>query len=262
MNEETTTLSPEALNRVFISGDLQSLSDEEKAAYYERFCDAVGVNPLTLPFGYVWIDGKQVLYALKDCFVQLREKYGVVAKIKKVKAEDGVAVVVASAESEMLKRYEESVGAVAMNGKKANAFMAAETKAKRRATLNVCGISLLCEMEVEEIRGSHKQGPTEEAKPDKATPDEIPAPISATNWMHLISWIGSPSGAFYGKKMGELLGPGVEKREENLLHFENVVLPKLGHCEESIQYDNQVIESVEFARTAFNLDKEKETNVP
>jgi hypothetical protein len=55
-------------------------------------------------------------------------------------------------------RTDESIGAVPLDGlngvDRANAMMKAETKAKRRVTLAICGLSVLDETEVETVRGA------------------------------------------------------------------------------------------------------------
>jgi hypothetical protein len=55
-------------------------------------------------------------------------------------------------------RQDESIGAVSIDGLKgelrANALMRAETKAKRRVTLSICGLAFLDESEVDSVRGA------------------------------------------------------------------------------------------------------------
>jgi hypothetical protein len=70
---------------------------------------------------------------------------------------DGVYVVTAAA-TDKSGRTDESTGAVNIQGLKgdalANGLMKAETKAKRRVTLSICGLGLLDETEVETIPGA------------------------------------------------------------------------------------------------------------
>src|SRR5262245_20253745 len=62
-------------------------------------------------------------------------------------------------------RQDESIGAVTIGGKKGddkcNALMKAETKAKRRVTLSICGLGMLDETELETIKDA-KFGPPKE----------------------------------------------------------------------------------------------------
>ncbi len=58
----------------------------------------------------------------------------------------------------MTERTDESIGAVPLPtspADKANAMMKAETKAKRRVTLSICGLGMLDETEIETIAGAH-----------------------------------------------------------------------------------------------------------
>ena len=60
-----------------LGGDLSKLSEKDRAAYYSKVCESVGLNPLTCPFEYIKLDGKLKLYAKKDCADQLRNLRGV-----------------------------------------------------------------------------------------------------------------------------------------------------------------------------------------
>src|SRR5216117_1701514 len=67
----------EVAERVIIEGDLARLSAEDRARYYRTVCDSLGLNHLTRPFGYITLNGKLTLYALKACTDQLRKLHGV-----------------------------------------------------------------------------------------------------------------------------------------------------------------------------------------
>ena len=121
-------------------------------AYYARVCESLGLNPLTRPFEYITLNGKLTLYARKDATDQLRDIHGV--SIPLITAEthhdDGLFVVVAQAE-DRYGRKDSGMGVVSIAGLKgealANAMMKAETKAKRRATLSICGLGWMDEVE-------------------------------------------------------------------------------------------------------------------
>lgn len=66
-----------AIERVLVEGDLSPLSTDERARYYKAVCDSVGLNPLTKPFAYIKLNGKLVLYALRDATDQLRKIHNV-----------------------------------------------------------------------------------------------------------------------------------------------------------------------------------------
>jgi hypothetical protein len=142
------------IESVVIQGDLSKLTPTEKASYYAKVCESIGVNPLTRPFEYLKLNGKEVLYARRDCTDQLRNTRRVSVAIKERETIDGVYVVTAGA-SMPDGRADESTGAVTIKGltgdNLANAMMKAETKAKRRVTLSICGLGCLDETELETI---------------------------------------------------------------------------------------------------------------
>jgi hypothetical protein len=152
-------MSATLLDQALVRGDLSSLSAAERVQYYNAVCQSLGLNPLTKPFAYLKLNGKEVLYALKDCTEQLRNIHAISLTIpaRELIGED-VYVVTARA-SRPDGRIDESTGAVtvaSLKGEaKANALMKAETKAKRRVTLSICGLGMLDETEVETIPNAH-----------------------------------------------------------------------------------------------------------
>jgi len=147
-----------AIESVLIAGDLAKLQPEQRVAYYNAVCESVGLNPLTKPFDYITLNGKLTLYAKRDATDQLRKIHGVSVRITARETIEGVYIVTAAA-TDKAGRTDESTGAVNIAGLRgdalANAFMKAETKAKRRVTLSICGLGLLDETEVETIKDSH-----------------------------------------------------------------------------------------------------------
>ena len=155
--EVATRSAAQALEQVLIKGDLRDLSEEQRVAYYHRVCESAGLNPLTQPFAYITLNGKLTLYALRTCTDQLRAIHGVsVVDMDKV-TQDGVHIVTVKVQ-DAKGRTDMATGAVAIASLKgealANALMKTETKAKRRATLSICGLGLLDETEVETIPGA------------------------------------------------------------------------------------------------------------
>jgi hypothetical protein len=142
------------VEQVVIRGDLSGLSPTEKSQYYSAVCDSIGLNPLTRPLEYLKLNGKEVLYARKDCTDQLRSKHSVSVKLAAKERVDDVYIVTATATMPS-GRTDESTGAVTIGNLKgdnlANALMKAETKAKRRVTLSICGLGFLDETELETI---------------------------------------------------------------------------------------------------------------
>lgn len=167
VRREPPTLA-EAVEKVLISGDLSPLNVDQRLVYYRAVCKSLGLNPLTRPFDYIVFfegngaPGKLALYARKDCAEQLRRMYGIgVVSLKREISED-----LCCAEAHVrdkLGKEDFATGVVSLykikDGKRfklegkelCNAIMKAETKAKRRATLSICGLGMLDESEIETL---------------------------------------------------------------------------------------------------------------
>lgn len=145
------------LEQVVIGGDLSKLSAGDRTMYYKAVCESIGLNPLTKPFDYLTLQGRTILYARKDATDQLRNLRRVSVRIVSRERVEDVWVVTAEA-STADGRTDAAIGAVAIAGLKgdalANALMKAETKAKRRVTLSICGLGMLDETETETIPGA------------------------------------------------------------------------------------------------------------
>jgi hypothetical protein len=147
-----------AIEKVLIGGDLASLKTEERLSYYNRVCESLGLNPLTQPFAYLSLSGKLTLYARKDAAEQLRSVRGISLRIVSRELVDGMYVVTCHAE--VRGRTDEATGVIDLSSlkgeAKANAMMKAETKAKRRVTLSICGLGLMDETEVDSVPHARK----------------------------------------------------------------------------------------------------------
>lgn len=143
--------------KVLLGGDLNKLTPTERLSFYNSVCTSLALNPLTRPFEYIVLNGKLTLYARKDCTEQLRNKRHISINILSRELVDGVFVVTAQA-TDAAGRTDESIGAVPIGNlqgeAKANAMMKAETKAKRRVTLSICGLGMLDESEIDSIPGA------------------------------------------------------------------------------------------------------------
>lgn len=151
---KTDTVNAQTIEQVLVSGDLSKLTAEQRNIYYKSVCESLGLNPLTRPFDYITLNGKLTLYARKDCTDQLRKINGVSIRIVSRETVDGVVIVTAQA-TDKAGRIDESTGAVASGNLRgealANCWMKAETKAKRRVTLSLCGLGFTDESEVDSI---------------------------------------------------------------------------------------------------------------
>ena len=150
----TTQPAATSLEKVLVHGDLASLTPQERMSYYNTLCQSVGLNPLSRPFEYLKLSGRLTLYARKDATDQLRAIHGISVQLVERSRVDDCYVVLARA-TNAYGRHDESTGVVAIKGLSgealANALMKAETKAKRRVTLSICGLGMLDEAETETI---------------------------------------------------------------------------------------------------------------
>jgi hypothetical protein len=149
------------MESVLLKGDIGKLTPDERVKYYGEVCRSMGLNPLTKPFEFITLNGKLQLYALRTCADQLRKINGVSLEIvSREIAHDILTIHVRAKLPDG--RSDEDLGAVAfpdsLKGEaRANAELKAVTKAKRRATLSICGLGWLDETEVEDIPASAKR---------------------------------------------------------------------------------------------------------
>ena len=150
--EKPAELAAIKTDAVLIQGDLSTLSEDQRSAYYLKVCESLGLNPHTQPFEFIPLGGKLKLYATRACSDQLRKLHGVSIQILSRELVEDIYTVTARAE-DMTGRTDESCGVVSLKGlmgeARSNKIMCAETKAKRRVTLSICGLGWLDETEVE-----------------------------------------------------------------------------------------------------------------
>jgi hypothetical protein len=164
--------TPVNVEAVLLHGDLSKLTEEQRLDYYNSVCKSLGLNPLTRPFEYLWLNGQLQLYARKACTDQLRKINEIsVEIISQEFAHDLLTIHVKA--KDKTGRLDEDAGVVAfpktLRGEvAANAIMKAITKAKRRVTLSISGLGFLDETEVEDIPAPAK------AEPAKAEPPPLP----------------------------------------------------------------------------------------
>jgi len=142
----------EAIEQVLTDGNLQALTPQQRVEYVQRLCESVGVNPMVRPFQFIRFQpGKLILYATKACTDQLRKIHGVSIEITRNVIEDGCIIVHAKA-TDASGRVDEDMGVIDCERLRGdamvNARMKALTKAKRRVTLSICGLSVLDESEL------------------------------------------------------------------------------------------------------------------
>jgi hypothetical protein len=147
-----TTEHVDTITNLVLGGDLSKMDAQARVSYYMQLCHSLNLNPHTQPFQILKFQGKEIMYATKSCTEQLRKLWGVSVTKLEQRQEGDVFVVVAYV-IDGTGRTDAGTGAVAVTNLKgealANAFMKAETKAKRRATLSICGLGILDESELD-----------------------------------------------------------------------------------------------------------------
>jgi hypothetical protein len=116
----------------------------------------MGLDPFTKPFDILRLNGKEVLYCTRSGTQQLNKLHKVSHLITSRDTNQDAGVYIVTSKASLPDgRCTESIGAVNIAGLKgeayANAIMKAETKAKRRATLDLLGLGVLDESEAESI---------------------------------------------------------------------------------------------------------------
>lgn len=162
--------SPEAVEAAVINGDLERLSPEYRVKWYQMRCEAAGLNSMSRPFEYIRLSGKLTLYATKSCTDQLSGIHGLSHSIISRETMGDVHVVTVEVKGAS-GRSTQDIGAVAIGGLKGealcNALMKTVTKAKRRATLSLCGLGdVIDESELDTVRNVQRCTPTGEVLPD------------------------------------------------------------------------------------------------
>lgn len=178
------TIDPDILEQLLAVNDLTVLTSAQRVKLIRMMCESLGLNPLTRPLQFVEFksgDGdnaasktKLSIYATKECTEQLRKIHCVSVEDLKREIIDSLCIVTAYVKDKE-GRTDAAIGAVALekpgkapyvyNGvqqpgwaavpfdatQKANAMMKCETKAKRRATLSICGLGFLDETQIEDL---------------------------------------------------------------------------------------------------------------
>lgn len=146
----TRNTTQAAIERVILHRDLRSLTEVERIQYNIALCRSLGLNPLTNPIDYlVNPDGKMSPYINAVGIAQIRSIHNISTKITSRTTDNQHTHYVSAIATDANGRTEESTAIVALVDKygkqligqrRADKMMAAETKAKRRATLALVGI--------------------------------------------------------------------------------------------------------------------------
>lgn len=163
-------------------GDFSSVTPEERLSYVRFVCGALHLNPTNSPLRWIKTQNGTIPYLTKDATDQLRTMHHVSLTIVSREYVGDAFLVTARAQMPD-GRTDESTGAVWLKGKVGddlpNALMKAETKAKRRVTLSICGLGFLDESETETIRGARPVAVDEDGVIyEQATPALVRASVT------------------------------------------------------------------------------------
>lgn len=146
-----TKAGADILSALVMNGDIGRLTAAQKIEYYRHVCEKLGLDPLSQPFRILKLHGKEILYCHRGGVQQLNKLHQVSHEIKAREVVNGCYVVTAQA-STPEGRKTESIGAAPVHHLQGealcNAMMKAETKAKRRATLDLLGLGMMDETEL------------------------------------------------------------------------------------------------------------------
>jgi hypothetical protein len=155
INQPISQMNGALIEKITLGNDLSGLSSIEKVQYINHVCNTLGLNPATRPIQLIKFQGKEIPYFTKDATEQLRKINHVSINNLETKIlDENLYVVMASAQTNN-GRHDSSTGVVNIAGLKgdamANAMMKAETKAKRRVTLSICGLGFMDESEIDSL---------------------------------------------------------------------------------------------------------------
>ena len=156
---ELMKLDASVIEKLVVKGDLSGLNQQEKIQYYSAVCRRLGLDPAMQPFKLLNLQGKQVLYLDRSGAQQLNRMYNISHAVQDRQLIEAAGVYQVTARASTPDgRFTDSIGAVNIKNlfgdAYANAIMKAETKAKRRATLDLLGLGMLDETEVSTIPGA------------------------------------------------------------------------------------------------------------
>ena len=140
-------------------GDTRKLSAAHREGVLTGLCRALSLNPLTSPIIYLVLNGKEVLYVTRQATDQIAARLRLNRRTvsgPEVRDFGGTKMIFCQVEVTAPDGRSEMATATLPPGDLVNALMKCETKAKRRATLSIAGLGLLCEDELETIPGAHR----------------------------------------------------------------------------------------------------------
>lgn len=155
-NKELVKKEGDIVASLILRGDLSTLNPSDRVTYYKGYCERLGLDPYTKPFEILKLQGRESLYLTRSGAQQLNKLHGVSHQITSRQLIESAGIYEVTARAILPDgRYTESMAAVSVSGQKGeqycNSIMKAETKAKRRSTLDLLGLGVLDETEVQSI---------------------------------------------------------------------------------------------------------------
>jgi hypothetical protein len=171
---EKRNTNQSAKEQIILGGDLTSLTAVERVHYYLELCSYLGLDAIAHPFDYIKSKGRLSLYINAAGTAQLRKLHNISLRITKREVVEDVYIVTVLALCTNA-RSEESSGMISiaeLKGEdKCNAMLKAETKAKRRATLSVCGLGWVADTD-SPVKAEFYDPPMDVILPDPPTEPE------------------------------------------------------------------------------------------
>ncbi len=193
MTTETTALddalagglAADALLSAVASGkDTRALSNDDRRALLASLNRQLGLNPLSGGVTFLLTNGRETLYVTKQGTDQIARREKLTRETLKgpcVETMEGVKVVICQVRVKHPDGRAETCTATLpfSAGGIVNDLMKVETKAKRRATLSLCGLGMLAEDEIETIPGARTVPADVLAEPVVVAPPLTPRGPSA-----------------------------------------------------------------------------------
>lgn len=167
-----------------IRGDVSGLKPDQRVALYLATCKELGLNPRAQPFSFLRLNGKEVMYAGRGCTDQLARIHNVTREVidgPKVIDLAGTKMVYCAARATLPGGRSETSVATLPLVDPLMVLMKAETKAKRRATIALLGLSVLDEDEVRDIPASAKGATSTPSADELAAPIVVAPPLMPAN---------------------------------------------------------------------------------
>lgn len=232
-NFQQNQLNGELLEQVILGNDLARLTPGQKVEYVKGLCKTIGLNPITKPIQLIKFQGKEVPYFTKDASEQLRKINGVSIMKVDTQVHSGGLYVVTAYASDKSGRQDCSTAAIVIDNLRgdalANAMMKAETKAKRRVTLSICGLGFMDELETETLPKAQKIdiATIEEPKAlvdEQFTLDRALAEIAKTKTMEALKHTFEDLKKSFARKSPELLQEIVEAKDIRKIQLQDELI--------------------------------------